>query len=184
MGIQSLIPVKNIEYAVNSFVEFLKWGNIDNAIIVLVGDGPMRDSLEQLSASFDLREKIVFTGGIANSEIVNYLSLANVVIATSLYSNMNRSVQEAMACGKPVIAFNSGGTGRTIIDGQTGLLVKSGDVKEFSAALMKLYRDPELGKLLGENARKFIMNSRSWKSRIDLELAVYDKLMTNKNSTT
>lgn len=177
MGIQSLIPVKNIEYSIKIFAEFLKQNKIDDAKLVLVGNGPLRNSLEQLSIHLDLQEKIIFAGEIANSEIAKYLSLADVVIATSLYSNMNRSVQEAMACCKPVVAFNSGGTGTTIIDGDTGLLVKSGDIEGFSSTLMKLYKDPGFRKLLGENARNFIMKNRSWKSRIDIELAVYNNLL-------
>jgi glycosyltransferase involved in cell wall biosynthesis len=95
---------------------------------------------------------------------------------------MNRTTQEAMACGKPVVVFNSGGTNKLISENQNGLLVESGNVKQLALAMYELYMDPKLRQKLGNDARKFIEQNRSWESRIKIELEVYDKLLSKKQS--
>lgn len=179
MGIQSLIPVKGVDYSIKAFAELLKLG-VDNVKLVLIGAGSLRNQLEQVTADYGVRENVIFLGEIANFEIPEYLSLADITIATSTYSNMNRSVQEAMSCGKPVITFSSGGTSKIVIDGETGLLAKSGDIEDLANKLLILNKDSVLREKLGKNARKFIIENRSWESRIDIELGVYNNRLIRK----
>lgn len=173
---------KNPDYALKAFHKFLYLnGGIESVKMLVIGDGVLRSELEQLVQKFDLTDKVKFVGSIKNELVPNFMSVSDIVITTSLVSNMSRSVQEAMACGKPVVTFNSGGTGRTIIDGETGLLVTPGDIDEFAQKLQILCRDTELRNKLGQNARKFIIKNRSWESRIKIELSVYESLLVTKH---
>jgi len=180
---QRLGYLKNVEYAVSAFSSFLKISHCENAVFLIIGEGASRKQLEELAASLGLEEKVLFPGEVENSQIPGYLSIADVVLSTSLYSNVSRSVQEAMACGKPVIAFNSGGTDKVIRHMETGLLAESGNAKDLAEKMLLLYQSPELRGEIGDNARKFIRQNRSWENRVNIELGVYQKLLTSKRKS-
>jgi glycosyltransferase involved in cell wall biosynthesis len=177
----TLIAVKGVEYAIEAFARFVRITNNDNIGLLIAGNGSLKPKLEQLVIDLNIGSYVRFIGYIPKDEMPKYYDIADVVVATSLYSNMNLSVQEAMSCAKPVVAFSSGGTGRTIIDGETGLLVTPGDIDEFAQKLQILYWDTELRNQLGRNAREFIIKNRSWESRIKIELGVYESLLVTKH---
>jgi glycosyltransferase involved in cell wall biosynthesis len=62
-------------------------------------------------------------------------------------------VLEAMAAGKPVVAARSGGTPEVVVDGETGLLYRPGDVTALRETLIRLAGDPALRRQLGEAGR-------------------------------
>ena len=132
----SLTAVKNIDLAIKSFKLFLDRLKAANAYLLIVGDGPLKDSLVNLTKELHVDRNVKFIGDVPKDVVIDYLSISDVVIATSLYSNMNLSVQEAMACGKLVVTFDSGGTSKLIKDNVNGLLVKSGDFSSFAEKLL------------------------------------------------
>jgi glycosyltransferase involved in cell wall biosynthesis len=123
-----------------------------------------------------LTENVTFLGQLPLDQVRKWLGLASVVIATSLESNLNRSVQEAMACAKPVVVFASGGTDTLIQNMKNGITLQSGDTAEFARRLKLLYQDQELRTTIGQNARETIVNYRSWTARIAQELRVYEEI--------
>lgn len=173
----SLTAVKNVDLAIKSFKLFLDRLKVANAYLLIVGDGPLKDTLINLTKEFHVDTNVKFVGNVSNEAVIDYLSISDVVIATSLYSNMNLSVQEAMACGKSVITFDSGGTSKLIKDNVNGLLVKSGDISNFAEKLLFLYKNPTFQKKIMENARNFVIHERSWDQRIKKELEVYNELL-------
>lgn len=172
-----LIPVKRIDLAIAAFHEFLKISKADDVVLLIIGDGRLRDYLEKLTSDYSDEDKVKFLGKVEHSAIQDYLAISDVVIATSTHSNVNRSTMEAMACGKPVLAFDSGNTGQNFSHMKNCLLAKNGDIKDFAIKLLSLYKDIELRRELGKNARKFIEENRSWKSRIETELKSFKKLL-------
>ena len=178
LSTSSLIPVKNIDLAIESFEIFLKKTKKNNAYLIIAGEGHLKDQLVKLAKEYSLEKNIKFIGEISIDIILEYLSISDVVVATSLYSNMNRSTQEAMACEKPVVVFGSGGTNKLIKHMENGLLVKPGDIDDFAEKLKVLYENPDLREQLGRNARETIIKERSWDTRIKKELEVYEKVLT------
>ena len=177
LSTSSLESVKSIDLAIKSFKLFLDTSASKNSYLLIAGHGPLKDSLINLSKELKVDNKVRFLGGLSLSEIIEYLSISDVVIATSLYSNMNRSVQEAMACEKPVIAFDSGTTRNLIKHMENGLLAKSGDIDSFVDNILLLYNNEELRKKIGMNARKTIVTTRNWDERIKTELEVYRRVL-------
>ncbi len=166
----SLIPIKGVEHAIHVFSVFIEQNGIENARLIIVGDGTSGLKLKKLVRYLGIGKFIYFTGAIKNTFMPDYYRLSDVVVATSLYSNMNRVVLEAMACGKPVVAFSSGRTRDVIFDNVTGLLAESGDNQAFADNLCKLYRNPNLRNSLGYQARSFVKTNRNWETRIKIEL--------------
>ena len=177
ISVHSLIPVYNVGYAISAFGEFVKMCGAFSAILLIVGDGNQRKQLEDMAHKLGITSSVLFLGVIANSQIPDYLAISNVALCTSLYTNLNRSLQEAMACGKPVMAFNAGGSNKAINHMETGLLAENGNIQDLAEKMLLLYQNPGLRKKLGDNARNFIVEHRSWEGRLKTELAIYEKLL-------
>jgi glycosyltransferase involved in cell wall biosynthesis len=171
------IPWKRVDLAISAFKKLLQEiGTKEGIRLVLVGTGPLCGQLQKLVADNGLTENVTFLGQLPLDQVRKWLGLASVVIATSLESNLNRSVQEAMACAKPVVVFASGGTDTLIQNMKNGITLQSGDTAEFARRLKLLYQDQELRTTIGQNARETIVNYRSWTARIAQELRVYEEI--------
>jgi len=173
----SLIPVKGQEYAIKAFEELMKKTDDDKSMLIIAGSGPLERQLKSYARKLGLAEHVKFIGRIPAPKMPGYYALCDTVLATSLYSNKNRTVQEAMACAKPVVAFDAGGTGKVVIDGQTGLLTEPGNSLSLARQIEQLYQNRNYRLKLGDQARRFIKQNHSWDKRIEKELGVYSKLI-------
>jgi glycosyltransferase involved in cell wall biosynthesis len=170
-------PIKNIDLAIKAFKIFSSSIENLNSYFLILGAGEMKEYLEELSHNLGLSQNVIFLGDIKSSNVIEYISIADVIVGTSLYSNMNRSIQEAMACEKPVVVFDSGNTRKLIRHMENGILIKPGDIEELSRQIQCLYKNPRLRYILGKNARETIIEMRSWDKRIKIELDVYKNLV-------
>ncbi len=176
----SLIPVKGQEYAIKAFIDFVTTAKTKNAFLLIAGDGKLESTLQSLAGSLPANGFIKFLGRIPSTKMADYFALCDVTLATSMYSNKNRSCQEAMACAKPVIAFDTGGTRSIVKDNKTGVLVEPGNIQALGLQIKKLYDDKTLRLKLGKNARLFILENNSWEERVKIELAVYKSLLEGR----
>jgi glycosyltransferase involved in cell wall biosynthesis len=85
-----------------------------------------------------------------------------------------------MACGRPVVACNSGGTPEVVLDGETGLLVMPQDVGALAGAIRQLAADVPLRTRLGLNARKWIESRFTLDRYIDRVESIYQGLIDMK----
>jgi glycosyltransferase involved in cell wall biosynthesis len=181
------------EFVVLSTSRFIRWKRVDLAIsafkkllqevgtkegirLVLAGTGPLCGQLQKLVADSGLTKNVTFLGQLPLDQVRTWLRLTSVAIATSLESNLNRSLQEAMACAKPVVVFDNGRIDTLIQNMKNGITVQNGDIAEFARRLKLLYQDQELRTTIGQNARETIVNYRSWKARVAQELRVYEEI--------
>ncbi|MDW5562368.1 MAG: glycosyltransferase family 4 protein [Methanomassiliicoccus sp.] len=176
----TLIPIKGVEHAITAFKEFLNINTRSSAVLVIAGGGNERASLERLVSDLGISNRVKFLGPISNSDMPRYYSICDVGLATSTYSNLNLSTQETMACGKPVIAFDSGQTSLLIQNMDTGILVRSGDTQELAKQLDHLYKNRTAAAAIGARAHDFIAKNRSWENRVATELKVYDELLSER----
>lgn len=181
LSTSSLTSVKKIDLLLISYKIFLDKSKLNNASLLIVGEGNQKDELMELAKNLHIDQNVMFLGAVSLSLIPEYLSISDIVVATSLYSNMNRSVQEAMSCEIPVVAFDSGNTNKLIKHMNNGILVRSGDLESFAEYLYLLYNSPNLRQKIGINARETILTERSWEKRIDQELSVYNKINSSHN---
>ena len=123
---------------------------VPRAQLLLVGEGPLRGALQ----------KQVVRAGVPNvwffgyrDDVAAILSASDVFVLPSRREGLPRSIQEAMAAGKPVVATDVRGSRDLVEDGVTGLLVKVGDVDATAQAIARLLTDDELRRRMGEAAR-------------------------------
>lgn len=177
LSISSLIPIKNIDLAIEAF-EKIVINAVDRRIFLLIaGDGSQKEELIKLADSKGLNNCVIFLGSINAEQVPDYISIADICIGMSLKDNMNRSVLEPMACGKAIVAFGGGSIEKLITTGYDGFLAKRGDMLDFADKLEVLCDNSELRETIGKNARNTIISKRSWSTRIKQELSVYDQLI-------
>jgi glycosyltransferase involved in cell wall biosynthesis len=109
---------------------------VTNAWVILVGDGPERDSLERLAEELGIRSRVIFAG--YQPQPADFLAAMDVFALTSRSEGFPVSLLEAWAARVPVIVSATGGLRSIVRDGETGWLVPVGDVDAFAAAFEKV----------------------------------------------
>jgi glycosyltransferase involved in cell wall biosynthesis len=129
-------------------LQFHALARLENGRLVVVGDGPDRAALEQLTEDLRLAERIVFTGALPHSQALLAIRAADVMLLTSHTEGLSHVLLEAMALGTPVIASDVGGNPEVLTNGEDGLLVAFGDGESLVSAMQRLANDPsQRGKL-------------------------------------
>jgi len=127
---------------------------MDEAKLVIVGDGPQEQSLRRLIEELALTDRVVMTGRLSQEQVVELLKrYADVVILNSTYEGLPHILLEAAHLGVPIVATKVGGTPEIVRDGETGLLIPPDSPDELVAALQRLQTDLALRHRLAANAR-------------------------------
>jgi glycosyltransferase involved in cell wall biosynthesis len=121
----------------------------------VVGTGPALDATRLRAAGLGLAGRVAFPGAIdADALDRSYASADVVLVPTHVAEAFGLVGVEAMAHGKPVVAYALGGVVEWLRDGQTGLLAPAGDATAFRAAIDRLLESPSLAASLGEQGRR------------------------------
>ena len=158
--------VKRIEDVIIAFEGISK--EIDSKLL-LVGDGPERARLEQISRNSKFSKNIFFLGSLKSTKEV--LNISDLFILPSSKESFGLSALEAMACGVPVIASDSGGIPEVISHGESGLLNSVGDTYQMTKNALKLLSNDSLLERFKTNAYQQAM-----KFDIEVILPKYEKL--------
>jgi glycosyltransferase involved in cell wall biosynthesis len=139
---------------------------VPHAKFLLVGDGIYRERFEREARRIGMRERFVFAGLVPPKEIPRYVALLDVLVHLSLREGLPRTLPQASACGKPVVAFDVDGAREACIDGETGFLVRAADASGLAAAVIRLLQDKALATRMGAQGRQLV------KERFSEELMV------------
>ena len=145
--------------------------------LVFVGDGPCRKQLESQAATVSQQTKatIKFAGFAQREQLAEYYALADVMILPTYTDTWGLVINEAMACGLPVIVSRAAGAaGDLVRDTWNGWLVPAGDVPALTAAMQSIASQPELRATMGANSLKHVMNfsPNAWAQQISLATSV------------
>jgi len=153
--------------------------DLDGCAFVAVGDETTdkgcRADLERLVRELGIRSSVHFLGW--RNDVPEVLRAADVMALPSLDEGLPLAVLEAMACARPVVATPVGGVPEAVVDGETGILVPPDDPEALAAALLRLLRDPELGRRMGEAGRRRVEAHFSLDRFVERVQALYDELL-------
>lgn len=116
-----------------------------DALLVIVGDGPLRKRLEKQAAG--IKNRVVFWGARPHSELRTIYASADIFAAPSLTARdgdqegLPTVIMEAMASGLPVIASNSGGISDLVVSGYNGILCEEKNVRQLADGIHRLCQD-------------------------------------------
>lgn len=123
---------------------------------LLVGDGPCRNRLEQMARTSGLQNRFIFTGLVSPSEIPALLGIMDLLVHLSEREGLPRALPQALAAGKPIVAFDCDGAREVCRDGETGFLVRLGHLNALAERLLLLARDEPLRAQLARQGREFV----------------------------
>lgn len=148
-----LQTVKNQPALARAFVALLQRRPdlADRARLVFVGDGPLATEIDAILSRAGLRDLAWLAG--ARSDVPQVLRMLDCFVLPSLTEGTSCTLQEAMACGLPIVATAVGGNPEVVTDGATGSLVPSEDDAAMARALAAYADDAELAQRHGQAAR-------------------------------
>ncbi len=149
-----------------------------NVKFLLVGDGNMRPQLEKEIERLGLREKFIFTGLVSPTEIPRYVALMDLLVHLSLREGLPRALVQALAAGKPVVAFDVDGAREVARNGETGFLIPAKDIHALESATIRLLRDRELAATLGAAGQKFVREQFSKEKMVEDIYNLYVRLLS------
>jgi len=116
-----------------------------------------------------------FLGFVERSELEQLYDECDVFVAPSLYESLGLVHLEAMAYGKPVVAFRSGATPEIVQDGVTGLLVEPGDIDALVDALIRLGCERSTREQMGANGTRIVRSRFSVSAMVERTLEIYEE---------
>lgn len=147
---------------------------------LFVGDGVLRDSLEQQADAAGLADHVRFAGLVPPDDIPAYLSAMDMLVHASLREGLPRSVTQALLTGRPAVCFNLDGAPEVVLPEVTGLLVPPEDEAALAAAIGRFAADPQMRIRLGaEGQRRWskIFDHRRMTAEIR---ALYERILSRR----
>jgi len=132
-------------------------------------------------AAANAQENFDFRGNAPHDELPPHYAWSDLVAGPSVFEPGAANVYiEAMSCGKPVVACNTGGTPEAVVDGETGILVAPESVDALRKAIADLSVDPALRSRLGANAREWVLSRFSIEKYLDRVEMLYRQVVETK----
>lgn len=150
---------------------------LQEARLVLVGDGPLRSEIEQAARELHLGDKVAFLG--FRDDAAEIMTFCDLMLMPSLFEGFGITAIEASAAGIPVIGGRVPGLVEAISDGQTGLLFEPQDSGGMADAIVRLLSDTDFAKKMGEAGRQRVQEHFSIESMASRYLALYRHCMEN-----
>ncbi|MEI9863542.1 MAG: glycosyltransferase family 4 protein [Limisphaerales bacterium] len=149
-----------------------------HARLLFVGDGALRGEIENQILSLGLDGKVIFTGLVPPAEVARYVGIMDCLAHLSYREALSRALPQALAAGKPVVAYDFDGADEVCLENETGFLVHTGDTDAAAERLLQLAGDSALRKRFGRCGQDFVLENFSIEKMVDDQYAVYVKLMT------
>lgn len=152
LAIGRLVKFKGFQFVITAMKE------IDNAILLVIGDGPLKYDFQTYIEENNMKEKVILLGAISDEKIKNnYIKACDIFILSSIRKSESFGIVqlEAMRLGKPIINTNLGtGVNYVSIHNETGITVEPKNSTALASAINTLLGDNALREKLGQNARK------------------------------
>jgi phosphatidylinositol alpha-1,6-mannosyltransferase len=163
-----LVHRKGQDKLIEAMPQILK--SFPDAVLLLVGEGPIKSMLDKSIRHHGLENNVIFTGRVQFADLPKYIQLGEIFAMPSRDRFFGLEVEglgivylEASACGVPVIVGKSGGAPDAVLENKTGLIVDGTNPDEIADAVCKLLKDKELAKQMGRAGRDWVVENWQWK---------------------
>jgi len=176
--VANLLPIKAIDVLLHA------WRNVAMtdpvARLLIVGDGPLRHDLEQLSRQLRLNETVQFLGN--RQDIPELLRAGELFVLPSRYEGASNAILEAMASGLPVVACQVGGNSELIESNRTGWLVPPDNPHRLAEILSIALNEYSARRRMGRAARDTVLKRFALQQWVHQYTAFYSALLTENRT--
>lgn len=172
-----LVPFKGHRYLLQAFAGVRL--RHPSARLLVVGDGPERDSLEQQLHEMGLDGTVQFTGH--RCDVPDLLAVMEIFVLPSLGEHFGRVLLEAMALEKPVVGTQAGGVLEVVEDGVTGVLVPPANPEALAEGIIRLLDDPTQARAMGRAGRRRVETYFNLRRHAELVEAVYAQALSGRS---
>lgn len=175
-----MLAWKCVDTLVRAFALVLQQNQ--KARLILIGDGPCRAKLEQLTLKLEIAGNVEFHPSMQTNQVRDQMRNAHVyVLPSSAYEGWGAVLNEAMSEGCTVVASEVAGAAKSMLcHGENGLLFKSGDYRQLGANLIRLNADESLRLRLARAGQKTIAECWSPKVAAERFLKVSEALLAKR----
>ena len=145
---------------------------------VLVGDGPFRKQFEIQASDLGLQKHFLFLGH--REDVPEILAGCDIAVLPSRTEGLPNALLEYLAAGLATVATDAGGNVEIVKDGVTGLLIPTGNPKLLAAALLRLLRDRDLARRLGNTGREHVRRTFGFDKLVEQIEALYSELLARR----
>lgn len=180
-----LVEKKGVEYGVRAAAKLLEVNS--NVKYSIIGDGPLRESLQQLIQELGVSDHVRLLGWKQQDEVVEILNDADILLAPSVTSRdgdqegIPVAIMEAMAMGLPVVSTLHSGIPELVHNGTSGFLVPEKDVDSLAEKLGYLVEHPEVWPKMGQTGRAWVEAHYNSDRLSDRLVGIYQELLTQPN---
>lgn len=175
-----LVKWKGFKYAIESMKD------VDDAVLLIIGDGPERKNLENLIGYLNLNKKVFLLGKLEKEKIASFLNVCDLFIFPSVGRQESFGIVqiEAMYFGKPIVSTNIKGCDVSWVNQNniTGIIVPPKDSKALAEAINKVIKNPEFKKRFGKNAKQRFEKEFDMKIIADKILKLYKEILENSTN--
>lgn len=167
-----LEPVKKLDHFLRAAAEVLAVH--PSCSFVLAGEGNERERLERLSRNLGMHDRAYFLGH--RNDIYDVMRAMDMLVMPSEHEGLPMVLLEALSLGVAVVARDVGGIPEVIRDGETGVLVRSGDAGSLAAACLRVLKDEALRRKLAEAGARHVRENFSAERNADQVAQLYRNL--------
>jgi len=154
---------------------------VPHARLLFVGDGALRGEIEAQVHALGLDGKVIFTGLVPPGDVARYVGIMDCLAHLSYREALSRALPQALAAGKPVIAYDFDGADEVCLENETGFVVRTGDTNAAADKLLRLAQDPELRNRFGRTGQQFVKENFSVEKMVADQYDVYQKLLAKRS---
>lgn len=166
LTVRRLVPRMGLENLIRAMPEILK--SLPNAILLIGGEGPLRQSLEQLASSTGCKDKIKFLGYVKEENLPSLYRLANLfVLPTRDLEGFGLVAIESMACGTPVMGTPVGAIPEVLAPFDKNMLFSGITPSEIANGIIHFFKSNKATEDLKKRCKEYVVTHYAWDSIID-----------------
>lgn len=170
-------PIYGIEYFIEALPAIIK--QFPDTKVIFVGSGPLEGEYRERIKNLGLKEYVLFTGWVNETEMADYLNASDIYVSTSLSDGASCSLLEAMACGLPVVVSDVPANEEWVENVVNGYIVPRKDSARFAERIVELLNNDSLREHMGQHNLEIAQKRANWDKNFDILEGIYKTLTTS-----
>jgi glycosyltransferase involved in cell wall biosynthesis len=166
-----LVWIKGVLHLVKAIAKLRK--ESPDVRLRIAGTGPLLETLRLLVQRMGLSQNVEFLGYLNHNNLIAEIIRSGIVALPSIYEAGSIAQLEAMACRKPLVAFDYPFAREYIADSSTGMLARPGDADDLADKIRVLMADRKLRDVLAQNAYELTFRGHNWETLADSYKQIY-----------